>query len=172
MAALWAEISEPDQAADRRGSTRRTLRLLARAAHVRTANEVLILDLSTTGLMLETAIELSVGDRLKVELPNAGQVTARVIWQRDTYFGCEFLTRAPVAAISAALLCAAPRMRDAPGTATASRPQIGYRQAPPTEQEPAGQRLILFLVALALVAVITFALALLTLSFSANYFGD
>lgn len=171
MAGLWAEISEPDEAADRRGSTRRTLRLLVWAAHARTTNEVLILDLSTTGLMLETATHLRIGDLLEVELPNAGQVTARVIWQRDTYFGCEFLRPAPVAAIGAALLGAAPWMRDSPGAATTPPPQVGYREGLPTEQEPASQRLILFLVMLLLVAVTTFVLALLTLSFSAGHFG-
>lgn len=169
MAALWAEISEPDEAADRRGSPRRTLRLVSRAAHALTTNEVLILDLSTTGLMLETATRLRVGDRLEVELPDAGEVIARVIWQSDTYFGCEFLTRAPVAAISAALLRAAPRMRDSPGAATMPSPQLG--EALPREQEPATQRLVLFLVVLLLVAGITFVLALLTLSFSAGHFG-
>jgi hypothetical protein len=171
MAALWAEISEPDEAVDRRGSTRRRLRLVARAAHARTTNEVLILDLSTTGLMIETATRLRIGDQLEVELPDAGPVIARVIWQRDTYFGCEFLVRAPVAAISAALLRGAPRMGDSPRTGATPPPQLGYRKGLPTEQEPANPRLTLFLLVLLLVAVITFMLALLTLSFSAGKFG-
>ncbi|MGN6358659.1 MAG: PilZ domain-containing protein [Novosphingobium sp.] len=168
MAALWAEISEPDEAPDRRGSARRTLRLVARAAHARTTNEVLILDLSTTGLMLETATQLRIGDRIEVELPNAEPVTARVIWQRNTYFGCEFLARVPVAAISAALLRAAPRMRGSPGATAASNLQTGYWDVLPTKQEPARQSLTLFLLILLLVAAITFTIALLTLSSSAG----
>lgn len=108
MAALWAEFAEPEEVTDRRGTVRRRLRLVARAAHARIADEVLILDLSTTGLMIETTCALSVGEMIEVELPEAGTVTARVIWQREAYFGCEFVTRAPVAAVSAALLRSAP----------------------------------------------------------------
>jgi hypothetical protein len=69
MAALWAEFSEPEEGADRRGSLRRTLRLVARAAHDEIADEVLILDLSTTGLMFETSAALAASETIEVELP-------------------------------------------------------------------------------------------------------
>jgi hypothetical protein len=171
MAALWAEISEPDVVADRRESARRTLRLVARAAHAQKSNQVLILDLSTTGLMIETTCELVIDDQVEVELPNAGPIIARVVWQRENYFGCEFITRAPVAAVSAALLRAAPRTRDLSGAVATRTWQIDRREDLPPKLEPANQGLTMFLLVLLLVAVTIFLLALLTLPFSADQFS-
>lgn len=168
MAALWAEFSEPEEATDRRSAARRTLRLVARAAHARNTNEVLILDLSTTGLMIETSAPLSTGETIEVELPEAGTITARVIWQREAYFGCEFLTRAPVAAVSAALLRSAPKRNDIPMTAAASAWEVGRDDLPQPRPQPVNQGLIMFVLILLLVAVGTFMLALLTLPFSAH----
>lgn len=166
MAALWAEFSEPEEATNRRGTTRRRLRLVARAAYARSSNEVLILDLSTTGLMLETSAPLSTGETIEVELPEAGPITARVIWRREAYYGCEFLTPAPVAAVSAALLRSAPRQGDLSMRATGNSTLSD--RAPQAAGEPVNPGLALFVLFLLLVAVGTFMLALMTLPFSAH----
>lgn len=161
MAALWAELSEPEDASDLRGSGRRTLRLVARAANAGITNEVLILDLSTTGLMFETCAPLAAGETIEVELPEAGAIAARVVWQREAYFGCEFLTRAPVAAVSAALLRSAPRT---PAPTPAFSWDSAYRDRPAkSPQTPAHSSLILIVLLLLLVAVGTFMVAMLTL---------
>lgn len=168
MAALWAELSEPEEATDRRGAARRTLRLVVRAAHARITDEVLILDLSTTGLMIETAAPLAIGEMIEVELQEVGAIPARVIWQRDAYFGCEFLTRAPVAAVSAALLRSAPnKPRKMPTTAPAFSWEAALRDRATTPQrEPANEGLTMLVLFMLLVAVGTFMLAILTLPIS------
>lgn len=167
MAALWAEFAEPEEASNRRGTVRRTLRLVARAAHARITDEVLILDLSTTGLMIETTSALSVGEMIEVELPEAGTITARVIWQREAYFGCEFVTRAPVAAVSAALLRSAPESNNHAAGLAVSSWDSALRDRPPTpRREPTSLGLTMFVLTLLLVAVGAFMLALLTLPFS------
>lgn len=172
MAALWAEFSEPDESADRRECGRRTLRLTTMAAHSRTANEVLILDLSTTGLMLETAAPLSTGETIEVDLPLAGLIAARVVWRRETYYGCEFLARAPVSAISAALLRAAPKPRTILGARHAPIGTSDHRDSGSGNRpEPVREGLVTFVMILLLVAVSVFVVALLTLPFSANQFG-
>lgn len=169
MAALWAEFAEPGEATDRRGSVRRTLRLVAWAAHDQAAKEVLILDLSTTGLMIETNAELSTTETIAVELPDADPILARVRWQRGAYYGCEFLKQAPVAAISAALLRSAPKPRTVPVALPAFSWETAFRdRVPLPKREPANEGLIMFVLLLMLVAVGTFMLALLSLPLSAR----
>lgn len=173
MAALWAQISDLDTDTNRRGANRRTLRLVAQAARSQTTNEVLILDLSTTGLMLETIAELTVDDAIAVELPQAGPIAARVIWKRDAYYGCEFLSAAPVAAVSAALLRSAPKRHDLAAPLLTSDSSPGYwdyllRPRP----EPVSPQLTTASLVLLLMVVTMFMLALLTLPFSANQFGQ
>lgn len=166
MAALWAEFSEPEEATNRRGAGRRRLRLVARAAYARSSKEVLILDLSTTGLMFETSAPLSSGEVIEVELPETGPIAARIIWQREAYYGCEFLTPAPVAAISAALLRSAPK-QDGISTVAAGNKASGGTP-PRTAGEQVNPSLALLVLFLLLVAVGTFMLVLLTLPFSTH----
>lgn len=170
MAALWAKFSGPDVSRDRRGAARRTLRLVTRTAGTDTAGDVLILDLSTTGMMIETAEALAIDDIIEVELPEAGPLAARVLWRREAFAGCEFLSRAPVGAVSAALLRAAPQPHRQP----MARVTDADRPAPARiESEPrlVDQGLMLVFLGLLLTAVVIFLLTLMTLPFSANQFG-
>jgi len=65
---------------------------------------VLIHNLSTTGLLFETALVLNFGDRIEVELPEAGPTPAEIVWCSDSYFGCEFASPITAAAVSASRL--------------------------------------------------------------------
>lgn len=173
MAALWAQISDLDTDADRRGTVRRTLRLVAQAARAQATNEVLILDLSTTGLMLETGAELAVDDVIAVELPPAGPIPARVIWKRDAYYGCEFLSAAPIAAVSAALLRSSPKGHGPAASAPipiseSSSGYWDYLLRP--RSEPASHGVTTASLLLLLMVLLMFMLAFLTLPFSANQF--
>ena len=104
MAMLARLQFHPDQL-DQRSSHRCTLELHASGASGSEGDiAVLIHDLSFTGLHIETSAEIAVGDTLEVELPEAGSSPARVVWNRGSHFGCEFLTPIPKSAISAALL--------------------------------------------------------------------
>lgn len=87
----------------RRGAPRRRLRLATTLAG-EAAGEVIVHDLSSTGLLLETPIDLSLGDSIIVDLPEADGRRAKVVWKSGHYVGCEFLHPIPVAALSAATL--------------------------------------------------------------------
>jgi hypothetical protein len=66
--------------------------------------EVMIHDLSVTGLLIETSQDLIGGEVLQVEIPGHGPTLAKVIWQSDNFFGCAFENGIPASAVSAALL--------------------------------------------------------------------
>lgn len=65
---------------------------------------VLIHNASISGMLLETDLELALGDILRVDLPETPPVTARVAWADDRLFGCEFSTPISPAILSAAQL--------------------------------------------------------------------
>ena len=103
--AMLARFEIPAGRVDRRSSNRRILRLQASG---RTGSDdgiaVHVHDLSLTGLLIETAADVSVGDRLEVELPEGGSRVASVVWNSGQHFGCEFLNPISKATVSAALL--------------------------------------------------------------------
>ena len=172
MAALWAEISQIEASGDRRGKARRTLRLVAHAAASQSAKEVLILDLSTTGLMIETTTDLAVDETIEVELPEAGAITARVVWKREAYFGCEFLTPASVAAVSAALLRSAPTQPHLFSTPAKPKGVLDYGIVPAEPiMKTASPVVTTISIVLVLIVAVIFIWALLTLPFSTGQFG-
>lgn len=77
--------------ADKRQGARRKLSLLASGLrHDGTGIEVQIHNISGTGLLLESDVKLANGDRIEIELPHAGDITAVVIWASGRLFGCQF----------------------------------------------------------------------------------
>jgi hypothetical protein len=66
--------------------------------------EIIIHDISPTGLLIETSQKFSSGDTLIVDLPERGATSATVAWTSGRYFGCQFELSIPVATVSAALL--------------------------------------------------------------------
>jgi hypothetical protein len=87
---------------NRRVAPRRQLTL--GAVLPETGDKAVILDLSTTGILIETRADLATFEQLHLELPEVGPTVATVMWNSGQYFGCEFHTPIPQAAISAALL--------------------------------------------------------------------
>lgn len=86
----------------RRAAPRRKLQLgstLSEGGH-----DVVIHDLSATGVLLQTSAKLEPFDDLEVDLPEIGATSAFVVWSSGDYFGCEFARPIPRSAISAALL--------------------------------------------------------------------
>ncbi len=65
---------------------------------------VLIHNGSTTGLLLQSGEDLSVGDRLEIDLPHAGPTTAEIVWASGDMFGCQFAGPISQAALSAVQL--------------------------------------------------------------------
>ena len=125
MAAL-AFIEPRDRIRSRRSSPRRRLNLeVTGAVPDGPAAEVIIHEISPTGLLVETLAELAYGEELDVCLPQAGRTRAKVIWNRGQYFGCQFKQPISSAALSAAMLRSRPieaqRPDDFPQTNTAFR---------------------------------------------------
>ncbi len=92
-----------------RTSPRRALRLAAsgRLGDGVEAN-VTIHNLSAAGLLLETALELAVGEQLALDLPEAGMVDAAVVWRSEQLYGCAFEQALGSAVLAAAQLRSAP----------------------------------------------------------------
>jgi PilZ domain-containing protein len=98
---------------DRRSSARRSLRLETESSTPSTPQtQVVVHDLSQAGLLIEASVDLSVGDRLEVHLPEAGTAEAEVVWSSGRFFGCRFAEPISAASVSAALLKARPARPD------------------------------------------------------------
>jgi transcriptional regulator with XRE-family HTH domain len=83
---------------------RKTLRLIVASPRANSeATEVLIHDLSATGLLIESSAALKIGQKIAVDLRRAGLREARVAWSTARFYGCTFVERLPPAAISVAL---------------------------------------------------------------------
>ena len=66
--------------------------------------ESVVLNLSTTGLLIQTSASLAMGEEIQIHLPHVGSKPATVVWSIDSLFGCKFRDELPTAALSAALL--------------------------------------------------------------------
>jgi transcriptional regulator with XRE-family HTH domain len=100
-----AHIAWKPAPADGREAARYELRLPSEVAGAEGATSpVLIHNLSATGLLLETDLDLMLGDRLIVGLPELGEVPAEVVWRSEDLVGCRFLDPLPGTALSAARL--------------------------------------------------------------------
>lgn len=164
--ALVARLSWYAEPEEQRLSNRRTLRLEVPLAGGSETN-ALIYNLSTQGLLLETAAPLQIGDYLAVKLPEAGAVAAEVIWVRDGFAGCQFDRPLSNAAISAALLQAQPQPR--PIALQVAAPSQPLPSDDDLHAEPAWVRatVIAALILAAIVAML-FVFALFSAPFALN----
>lgn len=124
---------EPQESTERRGAPRRRLKLDSAVSIPSGADlEVIVHDLSATGLLIETAVDLRSGDELAVEIPGAGPTVAVVMWVSGNYFGCEFKRPVPKAALSAAALRSSPAAPPKTATSIEIEAQLEFRalQAP------------------------------------------
>ena len=93
-------------------------------------------NVSTTGLLLETTILLTIGERIEIDLPHAAATWARVIWTSDDLSGCQFEEPITAAALSAA------QLRSAPGEIVDLAPELArQRGAAAAPGESFGTRL-------------------------------
>jgi len=100
------------QAKTRRGAARRRLTLRGRGAGAEgKTTEVLIHNLSETGVLLASSASLAVGEKIAIDLPDLERISAKVVWTSDNLFGCEFDRPVPRAAVSAAQLRSEPDAR-------------------------------------------------------------
>jgi transcriptional regulator with XRE-family HTH domain len=99
--AIAAHLEQGDE---RAGGERRTLRLDTQGITRSGAAAVRVHNLSATGLLLESAIPLGLGETLAVDLPEAGLVRADVVWASGEFCGCQFASPISAAALAAATL--------------------------------------------------------------------
>ena len=114
--------------ADRREAPRRELHLrLTSIAGPRAASNVTVLDLSQTGLLLQTSTRLTAGETLQINLPHAGFQAAEVVWISGEFVGCRFARPISSAAVSAA------QLRSEPSAAVRSVSRAAIESAPPAD---------------------------------------
>jgi transcriptional regulator with XRE-family HTH domain len=107
---IEAHLEQRRRAVESRVGPRRKLRLTTPGASaLGTTMNVIVHDLSETGLLLQTSGQLSVGERIEVVLPHAGATEANVVWASNEFFGCRFEKRISRAALSAAQLLSGPQ---------------------------------------------------------------
>jgi hypothetical protein len=118
---MLAHFEDRDPETDRRRYLRRALKLGTDAG----GEPVTVHDLSLTGALLETSVPMLVGAIFEVELPEAGNVEATVVWNSGEFYGCQFSLPISPTALSAAQLQSEPR---AGASASASDPIAELRQ--------------------------------------------
>ncbi|ODP36141.1 PilZ domain-containing protein [Sphingomonas turrisvirgatae] len=109
MAAISGQLDAPIEGASRRSGGRRTLHLRAQETAALGGAEVLVLDISTTGLLLQTHGAIAIDETIELELPGATPVGATVKWSNGQFYGCEFVEPVSNAFVSAALLRSPPQ---------------------------------------------------------------
>lgn len=117
------ETAEPT---DQRGSSRRTLHLGVSGRFAGGHEGIATVhNISATGMLVETDAPLSEGETITVDLPEAGPVTASIVWIDAPMHGCRFDEPIGIAALSAAQLRGA--VRGSEGTALPLTESFGTR---------------------------------------------
>ena len=166
MPLLLAELQTEPSTRDDRRAVRRRVRLELPTRSSRHATRVLIHDLSETGLMMQTVAELAVGEVFEVELPQVGLSSARVVWKRETQYGCEFLSPVTKAAVSAALLLAPHERPYSPAESPAA--ETSSHDPKVRERAPASQTAVMASLTFLTLVVMLFIVALLSAPFSTD----
>ena len=104
MQPLTAEIVTEVLNSDERSAVRRSLRLGVSASSSGHVAMALIVNISETGLLIETLLDLAVGETLDVEISEAIVTTAHVVWTKGFLAGCEFASPVSLGALSPAQL--------------------------------------------------------------------
>lgn len=103
--AIAAHLDEVSDSSGQPRLPRRQLRLATQGqTAIGGATDVLIHNVSATGLLLESRIVLAAGERIEIDLPHARTTGARVIWSSGVLYGCQFDAPISVATLSAAQL--------------------------------------------------------------------
>lgn len=107
--AIKAHLDHAVAADGQRAAPRRALRLetsgfVPDAGPDGDEGNVTIHNISAAGLLIETALPLIEGEQLALDLPEAGPVTAVVVWRSEQLYGCAFDQELGSAALAAAQL--------------------------------------------------------------------
>lgn len=98
---IAAHFALPTEQTDTRRKPRRQLQLAAMGALTTgESTAVTIHNISATGILLETQTALAEAERIDINLPDAGPVSARVIWVSENFYGCRFDAELPLGVLS------------------------------------------------------------------------
>lgn len=97
-------LEQSPESGDKRADVRWPIRLEVPGAGSEGPADVMVHDISTAGMLIETSSVLKLGQALLLSLPEAGSVSAHVVWQDEPLFGCRFDQPLPQAAVSATRL--------------------------------------------------------------------
>ena len=138
MSAVRALLSPNQLRPVHRTTDRRKLRLEAQGSSGSGNTNVLILNLSKTGILLEITGTLGEGETIEIDFPGAVGVPAVVKWSSGQLFGCEFKEPISIATVSAALIRAS---YEPPSLTNASTPTgvAGLADGPLQETRVAGR---------------------------------
>lgn len=103
-----AYIVEQPETAERRGAHRRSVHFGIEAQPAPRGQRIVVLNLSETGLRFVCPNRIEVGESLDFELPEAGEVAARVIWRDENEYGAVFNAPVTRAVVSATMLASPP----------------------------------------------------------------
>lgn len=157
MVPLVAELRMEPVMLDGRLTPRRTCRLRVSTPSLTKEANALILNISENGLLIETTVEMQIGETLYMDLPEAGLTRAVVIWNRQNCFGCEFVEWISKSAVSAAILRSSPERLVGQSSVDLSVPNQD-------ERDP-GERPLLVIARLVLPFLLSILLALIMVSF-------
>jgi len=99
---MQARLEDSSNLAGQRGEPRRRLFLSGNATQTGASCEVLVHNLSSTGMLLSTEGQLDLDEPLVVVFDEIGECSSRIVWSADGLFGCRFdrnLTKAQMSAI-------------------------------------------------------------------------
>lgn len=100
--AIPAYLEDQSGSASKRRKTSCDLKLQMNGARPRKSNSpVLVHDVSTHGLLLETDLAVPPGVKIAIELPHAGTTTATVIWRSEKLLACQFDAPVSIGALGA-----------------------------------------------------------------------
>ena len=88
---------------------------------------VIVHDLSTAGMLVETGSGLQIGQSISIDLPEAHNATAQVVWQNERLFGCRFDQPLSQAAVSATRLRNPPEKEQVPASPSGEREALSDR---------------------------------------------
>jgi len=98
---IHATVDQSPESDNRRDAPRWRIRLELPGTAEDGGASLVIHDISTAGMLVETKSTLEIGQSVMLSLPDADQVVARVVWQNDILFGCRFETALPQGVVSA-----------------------------------------------------------------------
>ncbi len=137
---------------DKRRADRVRVRLVS--SHDRVDYPLTLLNLSNTGMLLNSPRRLHVGDMVQVDLPKIGATRAQIMWNDADEYGCQFINQIPDSVVLAA---------EAASRQNRLRP-VPRRRAPvePIVERDDTRSLVLLMAFLAAVVAIVYAVQALT----------